>query len=92
MDEVAFITATRFCRKKVVTISSSQIDFKKPIPADTIIELIGEVMEVGKTSLKVKVVIYQEDMYDEDLRQKSIAGVFTFVAIDDERKPLKILD
>lgn len=92
MDEVAFIAATRFCRKKVVTISSSQVDFKKPIPADTIIELIGKVVEVGNTSLKVNVVIYQEDMYDESLRQKSIEGDFTFVAIDDDRKPLKIID
>jgi len=27
MDEVAFICATRFSRKKVVTISTGQIDF-----------------------------------------------------------------
>ena len=25
MDEVAFITATRFCRRKVVTVSSSKV-------------------------------------------------------------------
>ncbi|MDT3409111.1 UNVERIFIED_CONTAM: acyl-CoA hydrolase [Pseudacidovorax intermedius] len=29
MDEVAFITATRFARKRVVTVSSDKIDFKK---------------------------------------------------------------
>ena len=32
MDEVAFITATRFSRQKMVTVSSDKIDFKKPIP------------------------------------------------------------
>jgi acyl-CoA hydrolase len=32
MDEVAFITATRFTRKDV-TVSSDKIDFTKPIPA-----------------------------------------------------------
>jgi acyl-CoA hydrolase len=37
MDEVAFITATRFTRKDV-TVSSDKIDFTKPIPAGTIIE------------------------------------------------------
>ena len=37
MDEVAFITATRFTRKRCVTVSSDRIDFKKPIPAGTII-------------------------------------------------------
>ena len=29
MDEVAFITATRFTRKTCVTVSSERIDFKK---------------------------------------------------------------
>ena len=33
MDEVAFICATRFCRKPLVTISSDRGDFKEPIPA-----------------------------------------------------------
>lgn len=52
MDEVAFITATRFSRKKV-TVSSDRIDFTKPIPAGTIIELVGRVTHIGNTSLKV---------------------------------------
>ena len=33
MDEVAFITATRFSRLRMVTVSSDKIDFKKPIPS-----------------------------------------------------------
>ncbi len=92
MDEVAFITATRFSRKKMVTISSSQIDFKEPIPADTIIELIGEVVRVGRTSIKVNVTIYQEEMYEDYTRKKSIEGLFTLVAIDENKKPTPILD
>ncbi|TXK71150.1 acyl-CoA thioesterase [Mesonia sp. HuA40] len=92
MDEVAFITATRFSRKKMVTISSSQIDFNEPIPADTIIELVGEVVRVGRTSIKVNVTIYQEEMYEENTRKKSIEGLFTLVAIDENKKPTPILD
>lgn len=30
MDEVAFITATRFSRQRMVTVSSDKIDFKQP--------------------------------------------------------------
>jgi acyl-CoA hydrolase len=90
MDEVAFITATRFSRKKMVTVSSSKIDFNEPIPADTIIELLGKVVRVGNSSLDVEVEIYQEEMY-EDLRRKSIQGKFTLVAVDDQRKPVAIL-
>lgn len=89
MDEVAFITATRFSRQRMVTVSSSKIDFQKPIPAGTIIELIGRVTEVGNTSLKVSVQIYIEEMYSEK-REQAIEGEFSFVAIDENRKPTKI--
>jgi acyl-CoA hydrolase len=89
MDEVAFITATRFSRQKMVTVSSDRIDFKMPIPAGTIIELIGKVSYVGNTSIKVKVEVFTEQMYNTD-RQKAISGEFTFVAIDDDKKPVKI--
>jgi acyl-CoA hydrolase len=91
MDEVAFITATRFTRKKVVTVSSDRIDFKQPIPAGTIIELIGKVSKIGNTSLDVSVEIYIEEMYSKK-REKAITGSFTFVAIGENKKPTKVLD
>ena len=90
MDEVAFITATRFTRKTCVTVASDRIDFKKAIPAGTIIELIGSVSKIGNTSLDVKVEIYIEQMYS-DIREKAITGNFTLVALDENKKPTKVL-
>lgn len=90
MDEVAFITATRFSRMPMVTVSSDRIDFKKPIPGGTIVELIGKVSYIGNTSLKVRVEIYVEQMYS-NTREKAITGDFTFVAIDEHKKPAKII-
>ncbi|MBB6501626.1 acyl-CoA thioesterase [Pedobacter cryoconitis] len=90
MDEVAFITATRFSRQRMVTVSSDRIDFKMPIPAGTIVELVGTVSHIGTTSMKVKVEIYVEQMYSED-REKAVTGEFSFVAIDDHKKPTAIL-
>lgn len=90
MDEVAFIAATRFSRKKMVTVSSSKIDFSHPIPAGTLIELIGEVARVGNTSLDIKVEIWIEEMYS-DFREKAIQGTFTFVAINQLKKPISVL-
>lgn len=90
MDEVAFITATRFTRKRCVTVSSDRIDFKKPIPAGTIVELIGRVTKIGNTSLDVRVDIFVEQMYEE-VREKAVTGTFTFVALDENRKCIKIL-
>ncbi len=91
MDEVAFIAATRFSRQRMVTVSSDRIDFKKPIPAGTIVELIGRVTYIGNTSVKVKVEIFIEQMYSEH-REKAISGEFTFVAIDEHKNPIFILN
>lgn len=90
MDEVAFITATRFSRHRMVTVSSDKIDFTKPIPAGTIIELVGKVSYLGRTSLKVRVEIYIEEMYSYS-REKAVNGEFTFVAMDEDKKPIKVL-
>jgi acyl-CoA hydrolase len=91
MDEVAFITATRFTRKMMVTVSSDKIDFNKPIPSGTIIELVGKVQHIGNTSLKVLVEIYVEEMYSFS-REKAITGTFTFVAVDSNKHPVKIME
>ena len=90
MDEVAFITATRFSRQVMVTVSSDRIDFKKAIPGGTFVELIGTVTHVGNTSLKVNVEIYIEQMYAEG-RELAIHGDFTFVALDENKKPTAVI-
>lgn len=90
MDEVSFICATRFCRLPLVTVSTDRIDFKHPIPAGSIVELVGRVVKVGNTSLKVEVEVFVESMY-ENGREKAITGVFSFVAIDDQKRPVPVL-
>lgn len=90
MDEVSFITATRFCRKPLVTVSTDRIDFNHPIPAGSIVELIGRVVKVGNTSIKVQVEVFVEGMLAKG-RERAINGAFSFVAVDDEGKPTPVL-
>lgn len=90
MDEVSFICATRFSRKKVVTVSTEKIDFSTPIPQGTIVELVAKVDKVGKSSCVVKVEIFMEDMYSSD-REEVVMGYFTFVAVDDDMKAIAIV-
>lgn len=90
MDEVAFIAATRFCRKPLVTISSDRVDFKEAIPAGSFAELVAKVVHVGNTSLKVEVNIYLETMHKDDKHQ-AISGTFTFVAVDEQHKPTPVV-
>ena len=90
MDEASFICATRFSRKKVVTVSTDKIDFTKPIPQGTIVELVARVDKVGRSSCVVKTEIFMEDMYSSK-REKVVTGFFTFVAIGEDKKPIQIV-
>ncbi|QNK64905.1 acyl-CoA thioesterase [Pedobacter sp. PAMC26386] len=87
--ETAFMTATRFCRKSFVLVSSDKIDFTKPIPAGSLVELIGRVERIGNTSIKIKVDVYLARM-KENHREKVVIGAFTLVAIDEDNKPVLI--
>jgi acyl-CoA hydrolase len=89
MDEVAYITATRFTRQKVVTVSTDKINFKHAVPYGTIIEIIGRVSNIGMVKIDVKVEIFLEYMFAEG-RKKVIEGKFTFAVVDDSNKPVRI--
>jgi acyl-CoA hydrolase len=89
MDEVAFITASRFCKKKMVTISTGKISFSKPIPEGSYIEIIGKVGRVGLVKLEIQIEVFLEEEYG-DQRQKAISGSFFFAAIDENNRPQKL--
>jgi len=89
MDQAAFICGTRWCRTKVVTVHSSEIDFRHPVPEGTIVELVARVVETGRTSLTVRVEMHIEPM---DRRERLLAcrGSFVLVALDDADQPAAV--
>lgn len=89
MTETAFMTATRFSRKNFVMVSTDRINFTKPIPAASLVELVGRVERVGRTSITIKVDVYLEKM-NEDFREQVVTGSFTLVAIDENHRPLPV--
>lgn len=72
------------------TVSSDRIDFNHPIPAGSIVELIGRVVKVGNTSLKIDVEVFVENMYS-DGRELAIKGTFSFVAVGEDNRPVPVL-
>jgi len=89
MDEVAYITAIRFTKNKMVTVSVEKIQFLLPIKTGAIIEIIGKVVKVGYVKLEVHVEINIEGIIS-DQKQKAVSALFTFAAIDELNKPIAI--
>lgn len=89
MDEVAYITATRFTRQRMFIVNTENIKFLKAVNPDSIVEVVGRIEKAELVKLKVKVEIYVEEMYGTG-RIKAIEGVFVFAALDQNRKPIRI--
>lgn len=89
MDSAAFIAATRYCRRKVVTRHLKALDFTRPIPQGTLVELIARVVKTGRTSMTVLVELFIEDMYSEK-RELGCTGSFVLVALGDDGQPTNV--
>jgi acyl-CoA hydrolase len=89
MDQAAFICATRWCRQKVVTAHSSAIDFHESIPVGTIVELVANVIKVGRSSMTVQVQLWVEPMKRNE-RTLACEGTFVLVAVDDHNQPIPV--
>ena len=89
MDEVAYITATRFAREHMFTVYVDKIKFLKTIQPDTIVEIIGLVEKVKMIRIFVKVEVFAEEMYGSN-REKVVEGIFTFVALDENKEPKQL--
>jgi len=89
MDEVAYITAIRFTRIKVVTVSVDRLKFRKAIKPGSMVEIIGKVIKVGTVKIDIKVELFVEKS-DSDQRDLAVEATFTFAAIDVENKPMAL--
>jgi acyl-CoA hydrolase len=89
MDEVAYITATRFTRQRMFTVNTENIKFLKAVNPDSIVEVIGRVEKAEAVKLKVRVEIFVEEMYGQG-RDKAIEGVFVFASLDENKRPKRI--
>ena len=89
MDEVAYITATRFTRQRMYTVNIEDIRFLQAVTLDSIVEVVGRVEKYGAVKLTVKVEVYVEEMYGLK-REKAVEGTFIFAALDENRRPRRL--
>ncbi len=89
MDKAAWVCATRHARKTMVTIASDKVEFKKPVPQGSMVELRSHIMRVGRTSVTVEVELHAENPLS-GARYLATVGHFTMVALDEQGQPTPI--
>ncbi|MEM7411183.1 MAG: acyl-CoA thioesterase [Myxococcota bacterium] len=89
MDRLAFIVASRYTRLPVVTACSEKVEFRAPVKQGELIELEGTVVHTGRTSLRVRIDMFREDLLTAD-RSLCTTGEFVMVAVGEDGRPTAI--
>jgi acyl-CoA hydrolase len=89
MDRLSFILASRFTRRAVVTACTEKIEFVSPVKEGELVELLGTVIHVGRTSLRLRIEMYREDLLSGD-RSLCTTGEFVMVAVGADGRPVPI--
>ena len=73
----------------MVTARSEQVDFKLPIRVGQMVETIGRIVSVGRTSMKVEVELVTEDL-QTGMRKLCTRGEFVMIALDADGHPTSV--
>jgi len=89
MDKAAFVAATRYARRTVVTARSEQVDFHVPVRLGQLVELVAQIGNVGRSSMEVEVELFTEDPH-AGTRHLCTRGRFVMIALDANGKPAPV--
>ena len=89
MDRATSIAASRHSRHICVTVSVNHVVFSKAVPVGSILQMEAKVSRAFSSSMEVYVDVWKEDMVTGE-REKVNEGIYTFVAVDDNGKPVKV--
>ena len=86
MDMAAAIAGRYRARSRVVTVTIDRLVFMKPVYVGDTVTCYTQLTQVGRTSMQFQVEVWTLSLND-DTHKKVAEGIFTFVAINEERKP-----
>lgn len=89
MDKAASIQIEEVIHSPAVTVSVSNFNFIKPIHNGDVFMVYTKVDRIGNTSIDIGVELVVRSK--EDLSEYKVTqGVFTFVAVDTQGKPVQV--
>jgi uncharacterized protein (TIGR00369 family) len=89
MDHAGWIAATRCAHRTMVTVASDRVEFKVPVRAGQLVELVARVTRIGRTSVTVAVDMFAEEVATGE-RRLATSGSFVFVAVDQDGNPTPV--
>ena len=86
MDLAAGNAAARRARGRCATVAADSMVFHSPVFVGDEVSLYADIIRVGRTSLSIRIEAWRRSR-DGDDSFKVTEATFTFVAIDEQRRP-----
>ncbi len=86
MDMAAGLVAARRARGRAVTIAMDGMQFHAPVFVGDEVSVYADLRKVGRTSMTIDVQAWRRGRHGEE-HEKVTEACFTFVAIDEARRP-----
>lgn len=84
MDMAAGFTGRMRAKSRVVTVAINSLVFIKPVNVGDTVCCYADIIKVGRTSMQISIEVWTISVTYPDPR-KVAEGLFTFVAIDEDR-------
>ncbi len=84
VDIAGATVAMRCARGRVATVAVNSFVFKQPVSVGDVVSFFAEVVETGRTSVKVNVEVYAERNPAQPITVKVTEATLTYVAINQQ--------
>ena len=86
MDLSGAILARQEAKGRVATVAVNSMTFKLPVHVGDVLGCYAKLLKVGNTSITIKIAAWTTNPYS-GFKHKVTEGIFTYVAIDEDRQP-----
>ena len=90
MDLAAGIATKQVTHGRSATVAIKNVQFLAPVSVGSIISCYAEVLDIGRSSMHIRIEVWSASSITRSVRQKVAEGQFVFVAIDDNGRTRRI--
>jgi len=87
MDIAGGVAASQLANGRTATIGVKEMEFHKPVSVGDLVSCYTQLQKIGTSSITIKIEAWITNRYNPSSVVKVTEGVFTYVAIDENRKP-----
>lgn len=90
MDLAGLSIASKYAKPRVVTVAINSMAFIAPVHVGDFICCYVDIVKFGNTSIQVKIETWAVCAERDEPRRQVTEGIFTYVAIDEQGRPVSI--